>query len=110
MARHRGREGQPAVITTARFSRTLDNNARRTRYLWTMATRVVCFLAGTVTPMPWNLLFFLAAAVLPALAVMLANAIDLRAQPSGALPPGGSGRPELTSPQTLPGQLADDEP
>lgn len=109
MLRHREREGQAAVITTARFSRTLDNNARRTRYLWTMATRVVCFLAGTVTPMPWNLLLFLAAAVLPALAVMLANAIDLRAQPPTASPTPAPDRPELTSPQTLPGQVVDDE-
>lgn len=109
MVRHRGREGQAAVITTARFGRTLDNNARRTRYLWTMATRVVCFLAGTVTPMPWNLLLFLAAAVLPALAVMLANAIDLRAQPPATPAATAPARPELASPQTLPGQVVDDE-
>lgn len=108
MVRHRGREAQAAVITTARFSRTLDTNARRTRYLWTMATRVVCFLAGTVTPMPWNLLLFLAAAVLPALAVMLANAIDLRAQPPVTPPTPAPDHPELTSPQTLPGQVVDD--
>lgn len=109
MARHRERDGQTAVITTARFSRTLDNNARRTRYLWTMATRVACFLAGTVTPMPWSLLLFLAAAVLPALAVMLANAIDLRAQPPATPGSQEPGRPELTSPRTLPGQVVDDE-
>ncbi len=109
MVQHRQHKGQAAVITSARFSRTLDTSARRTRYLWTMATRVVCFLAGTVTPMPWNLLLFVAAAVLPALAVMLANAIDLRSQPPvepGATAPG---RPELTSPGTLPGQVVDDQ-
>ncbi len=109
MLRHREREGRTEVITTARFSRTLDNNARRTRYLWTMATRVACFLAGTVTPMPWNLLLFLAAAVLPALAVMLANAIDLRA-PSPANPATPApDRPELTNPETVPGQVVDDQ-
>ena len=73
-----------------------------------MATRVVCFLAGTVTPMPWNLLLFLAAAVLPAVAVMLANAIDLRAQPPVSPATPAPDRPELTSPQTLPGQVVDD--
>ncbi|MGC3954159.1 MAG: DUF3099 domain-containing protein [Propionicimonas sp.] len=109
MVRHRQREGQAAVITTARFSRSLDTNARRNRYLWTMATRVVCFLAGTVTPMPWNLLLFVAAAVLPALAVMLANAIDLRAQPPAEPGSPAPDRPELSSPETLPGQVVDDE-
>ena len=108
MVRHRHDNGQ-AVITTARFSRTLDTNARRRRYLWTMATRVVCFLAGTIAPMPWNLLLFVAAAVLPALAVMLANAIDLRAQPPATMTPAEPGRPELPSSQTLPGQAADDD-
>lgn len=109
MVRHRQREQEAAVITSARFSRTLDNNARRTRYLWTMATRVVCFVAGTVTPMPWNLLLFLAAAVLPALAVMLANAIDLRAQPPATPASTPPDHPELPSPRTLPGQVVDDE-
>ena len=98
------------MITTARFSRTLDNNARRTRYLWTMATRVVCFLAGTIAPMPWNIVLFIGAAVLPALAVMLANAVDLRAQPPAAPAAPAPERPELASPQTLPGQVVDDQP
>lgn len=97
------------MITSARPSRTLDTNARRRRYLWTMATRVACFLGGTVTPMPWNLLLFIAAAVLPAIAVMLANAIDQRSQPSAGSPSVEPDRPGLPSPQTLPGQVVDDE-
>lgn len=109
MVRHRQREGQAAVITSARFSRTLDNNARRTRYLWTMATRVVCFIAGCVTPWPWNLGLFIAAAVLPGMAVMLANAIDQRAQPAATPPAEPSGHLELTSGETVPGQVVDDE-
>ncbi|MEA4942941.1 MAG: DUF3099 domain-containing protein [Propionicimonas sp.] len=96
------------VITTARVSRSLDTNARRTRYLWTMAARVACFLAACFTPLPWNLLLLVAAAVLPAIAVMLANAIDLRANPPQ--PPAATGdRPALTSPGTLPGSVVDDE-
>lgn len=109
MGRHRDGNTQTAVITSARFGRTLDNNARRKRYLWTMGVRVVCFLAATVTPLPWNLLLLVAAAVLPALAVMLANAVDQRSQPPPAPPESEPTRPELTSPQTLPGSVADDE-
>ena len=109
MVRHRQREAQAAVITSARFSRTLDNNARRTRYLWTMATRVACFIAGCVTPWPWNLALFIAAAVLPGLAVLLANAIDRRAQPTATPPSVASAHPELPGPDTLPGQVVEDE-
>ncbi len=69
---------KPVLITSARFGKTLDNAARRRRYLATMAVRVVCFLAATVTPLPWNLLLLVAAAVLPTIAVMLANAVDQR--------------------------------
>ena len=47
-----------------------------------MAVRVVCFLAATVTPLPWNLILLAAATVLPTIAVMLANAIDLRRPPA----------------------------
>ena len=50
-----------------------------------MALRVVCFLAATVTPLPWNLILLVAAAVLPTIAVMLANAIDLRREPEPEL-------------------------
>jgi len=108
VVRHRERDGQ-AVITSARFSRTLDTNARRTRYLWTMAIRVVCFLGGTVTPMPWNLLLFVAAAVLPALAVLLANAIDLRSQPPATPSQAEADHPELANPETVPGQVVDSD-
>ncbi|HSK33573.1 MAG TPA: DUF3099 domain-containing protein [Propionicimonas sp.] len=72
---------KPTLITSARKRRSLDNDERRSRYLWTMAVRVACFLAATLTPLPWNLILLVAAAVLPTIAVMLANAIDLRREP-----------------------------
>lgn len=72
---------KPTLITSARKRRSLDNDERRRRYLWTMAVRVVCFLAATMTPLPWNLILLVAAALLPTIAVMLANAIDLRRAP-----------------------------
>jgi hypothetical protein len=76
---------KPTLITSARKRRSLDNDERRTRYLWTMAVRVVCFLSATITPLPWNLILLVAAAVLPTIAVMLANAIDLRREPEPEL-------------------------
>ncbi|HEY3337112.1 MAG TPA: DUF3099 domain-containing protein [Propionicimonas sp.] len=77
---------KPTLITSARKRRSLDNDERRTRYLWTMALRVVCFLSATLTPLPWNLILLVAAAVLPTIAVMLANAIDLRREPEPEVP------------------------
>lgn len=73
-----------------------------------MAVRVACFLAATVTPLPWNLVLLMAAAILPTLAVMLANAIDLRRPDE--LPPVQPPltRAALTSPDTLPGMVVDE--
>jgi hypothetical protein len=96
---------RPALITSARVGTSLDTDARRTRYLWTMAVRVACFIAATVTPMPWNLLLLLAAAVLPTIAVMLANAIDQRTPP--APEPAAPGRPELPGGETVGGTVED---
>ncbi|MGC3993791.1 MAG: DUF3099 domain-containing protein [Propionicimonas sp.] len=101
------RANRPALITSARVGKTLDTDARRTRYLWTMAVRVACFIAATLTPLPWNLLLLLAAAVLPAIAVMLANAIDQRRLPEpDAEDPG---RLELPPGETIGGTVEDDE-
>lgn len=99
---------KPALITSARFAKTLDTDARRTRYLWTMAARVACFLIGVVTPLPWNFAFFLAAAVLPAVAVLLANAIDQRQPPVPEAAPAGS-HPALNRPGTVGGSVEEAE-
>jgi hypothetical protein len=98
---------KPVLITSARFGKTLDNAARRRRYLWTMAVRVVCFLSATVTPLPWNLLLLLAAAVLPTIAVMLANAIDQRTPPEQQAGP--VGRPELPGSDVVGGAVEPEE-
>lgn len=81
----RARASRPALITSARFSKTLDADARTTRYLISMAVRVVCFLGGCFTPYPWSWILFAGAAVIPPVAVLLANAIDQRTDPG---PPG----------------------
>lgn len=97
---------KPALITSARPGKTLDADARMFRYLWTMAVRVGCFLAATVTPLPWNLLLLLAAAVLPTVAVLLANAIDQR-QLAGPEAPEVVRR-ELPGPGTVGGEVEDE--
>jgi len=97
---------KPALITSARFGRTLDTDARRVRYLWTMGVRVACFIAATITPLPWNLLLLLAAAVLPAFAVMLANAIDQRSLPEPEQ--AETERPALPGAETVGGTVEDE--
>jgi len=74
-----------------------------------MALRVVCFISATVTPWPWNLGLLVAAAILPAMAVMLANAIDLRSSQPPAPPVDEPVRPALASPHTVPGHVVEDD-
>lgn len=100
---------KPTLITSAPKRRSLDNDERRARYLWTMAVRVGCFLAATLTPLPLNLILLLAAAILPTIAVMLANASDQRRPPVVEPPePGTTAKPALTSPETIDGTVVDD--
>ncbi len=101
--------GKPPLITSARTPRSLDTDARRTRYLWTMGVRVVCFLAATVTPLPWNFVLLVAAAILPTIAVMLANAIDQR-QPVVPEPSPTTQRPALPDSGVIDGTVVDSSP
>jgi len=74
-----GRKGAiPALITSARISKSLDADQRMKRYLWSMTVRVVCFIAACLTPFPANILLIAGAAIIPGIAVILANAIDMR--------------------------------
>jgi hypothetical protein len=98
---------KPTLITSARKRRSLDTDERRKRYLWTMAVRVACFLAATVTPLPWNLILLVAAAVLPTIAVMLANAIDQRRPPEVEAPE-LEARAALGSAQTVDGSVVEE--
>lgn len=90
-----GRRGAvPALITSARVPRSLDTDERMRRYLISMGIRVVFFLAGCLSPLPWNILLFLGAAVIPTFAVILANAVDRRT--ASVAPQATPGRLELT--------------
>lgn len=60
-------------ITSARLSPAQDRHTRTTRYLTTMAIRLVCFVLAMTTPNPWRWWFAAGAVVLPYIAVVLAN-------------------------------------
>ncbi len=100
-------QGRPALITSARPAHSLDANARNKRYLWTMAVRVACFLGGVLSPTPWNWVLFVGAAVIPPIAVALANAVDLRRTPEVAEDPSAALK-ELPPETVVPGTVEDD--
>lgn len=98
--------GRPPLITDARFPSSLSTDQRARRYVITMAFRVACFLGAVLTPTPWNVILFVAAAVLPGIAVLFGNARDNRPDPPAtdevtrlALLPGA----------IIPGEVSDDE-
>ncbi|MGA4669775.1 DUF3099 domain-containing protein [Propionibacteriaceae bacterium Y1923] len=64
------------VVTQVAESRTEDLNRRRRNYAIAMAIRTLSFVLIFFVPGVWKLVPLLAAAVLPVLAVMFANALD----------------------------------
>ncbi|MFP5416867.1 MAG: DUF3099 domain-containing protein [Actinomycetes bacterium] len=89
---------RPPLITDARFPSSLSTDQRARRYMITMGFRVACFLAGVLSPTPWNVVLFVAAAILPGIAVLFGNSRDNRPDPVApvdedavpALLPGGA--------------------
>ena len=97
-----------ALITTAGRSHSLDLEERQRRYILTMAVRTACFIAFLIVPGWWKVATLIAAAVLPAIAVLLANNVDHR--PPATLPPeDGADRPALPAGEVLPGTIEEDE-
>lgn len=84
----------PSLITSARPGASLSTDQRTRRYLVSMAFRVAFFLAAVVAPTPWNVVLLVAAALLPGVAVLLANAKDNR---PGTAVTGDGEPPELPS-------------
>ncbi|WP_425308617.1 DUF3099 domain-containing protein [Ammonicoccus fulvus] len=83
MATGRTRTGRrataEAVITDAQPGRSKDLRGREVRYLITMGIRILCFLLVIVVPNnAARLALIVAAAVLPAIAVLIANAVEQR--------------------------------
>lgn len=99
-------EDRPVLITSAPQAKSLDTEQRNKRYLISMAFRVACFLGGVFSPQPWNWVLFAAAAVIPPIAVMLANAVDLR-RPAEAKETTPSDRPELEPGPVIRGTVED---
>lgn len=84
------------LITRAARGRTPDLEERQKRYAITMSVRTVCFLLFLVVPGYWKIVALAGAALLPVIAVVLANSEDRHPVPLAspeegeqlALPPG----------------------
>lgn len=100
----------PALITSARIPKSLDADQRIRRYLWSMAVRVVFFVAGCFAPLPYNVFLLLGAAVIPGFAVILANAIDTRTPPVEPTDEGAGTALALTSGVIVGGEVEDAAP
>ena len=96
----------PALITSARFGTSLSTDQRARRYVITMSIRVVCFIAGVASPLPWSGVLFVAAALLPGIAVLLANARDNR--PSAVVTDDEESPLALTAGEIVPGEVDDE--
>lgn len=78
----------------------MDRDRRERRYLITMGFRVACFIGAYFAPGPWRWVLLAAAAILPGIAVVLANAVDEKhiAQVSPESPQQGLTAPEPPRP------------
>ncbi len=70
------RDVKVVTVTTARLSHTDDITLRERRYIATQMVRVVCVVLGVAlpVPVPFRLLLFVGAIVLPWFGVVMANA------------------------------------
>lgn len=66
------------TVTTAPISVAVDQDTRMKRYLITMGIRTGCFIAAWLVEGPMRWVFFVCAAALPYVAVVLANAVGPR--------------------------------
>lgn len=104
-----GARNASTLITDAQPGRSKDLHGREVRYLITMGFRIACFIAVIFVPNnAARLALIAAAAVLPAIAVLIANAVDRRTTPT---PPIEAGAPEAhkSLPQTASGEVVDGE-
>lgn len=104
----RAEHARPPLITSARFGTSLSTDQRAKRYIITMVFRVVCFFAAVIAPLPWNVVLFVVAALLPGVAVLLGNAADNRPEPT-ASPLDEAPRLELTTGEVIHGEVQEDD-
>lgn len=114
-AGHQGRDDDVQRITSAPEAGHVDRDARFVRYAWQMGIRTACFVGAFFTTGWVQIVLFIAAIVLPYIAVMLANngAVS-NGQVLDAVPPAPAGTPQLGSrleltagPETLQGETVD---
>ena len=102
-------EPDRTLITSATRSHTLDVDERNKRYLLTMVLRTACFLAFLVVPGWWKVAALVGAAILPAFAVLFANATDNRPPPLATPhPEEETGHLALPSHQVIEGDIEED--
>ncbi|UNX56057.1 DUF3099 domain-containing protein [Georgenia sp. TF02-10] len=82
MRARRGRGSQVYAITSVQRALSEDVHDRMVRYLVSMGIRTGCFLLIIVVPGAWKWVCVAGALILPALAVLVANAG--RERPTGA--------------------------
>ncbi len=89
-------------ITDAQPGASADLKSREKRYGITMAVRVACFLIAIIwVPRPYMWVLLAAAAVLPYVAVIIANQADERRHKTPRFERGqAANRPELTDAKT----------
>ncbi|GAA1390543.1 hypothetical protein GCM10009599_07360 [Luteococcus peritonei] len=83
---------------------------RQRRYVWTMLLRTACFLLMFVVPGIWKIVAVAGAAVLPAIAVVLANARENRTNPADLAPHDEEPveLPQLGAAPVIRGEVVDD--
>lgn len=95
-----GSRSDSVNITDAHTGASADLKSREKRYGITMAFRVACFIAMIWVPNPYRFVLLGAAAVLPYIAVIIANQADQRRQSPEFERGGPTGGPELTDGHT----------
>lgn len=76
MAREQSRKAQNEAfdITSAQVKLSTDQGARQRRYFISMMIRTACFILTVLLPSPYRWFALVGAAVLPYIAVVMANA------------------------------------
>lgn len=104
-------------ITSAGIPRSVDRGKRERRYLITMGFRVLCFIGAYFAPSPWRWVLLIGAAILPGIAVVMANVVDERriAQSTpespqlGLAPAPEKPAPDDSTGEVLPGEVVREE-
>ncbi len=102
-------EPDRTLITSAGRGRTLDADERNKRYLITMVFRTAFFVAFFFAPGWWKIVCLLIAALLPAVAVLFANASDNRPPPVATRQDEGTGLLALPGGAVIEGTVEESE-